>query len=383
MSETPQPPSQIFSSVEQLIDALRRGQMIILMDDEGRENEGDLVIAADFADAAAVNFMARFGRGLICLALTKARVDELALPMMAVRNGARNETAFTVSIEAREGITTGISAADRAHTIKLASNPQYSRDDLVSPGHVFPLVARDGGVLVRSGHTEAAVDLARLAGLTQAGVICEIMKDDGTMARLPDIAEFARQHHLLVGTIADLIAYRHERESLIERRQEFDFKDAVGGPYRAVIYASKYHYGEHMALVRGDISGDAPVMVRVHVLNVLDDMLGKGNEDIPGATLHAAMRRVGLAERGVIILLRHSQVTSLAELFSDRQEHSPSNKNHATPNNPSKQLRYYGIGAQILADLGVRKMILLTNSQPVLVGLEGFGLTVCGVEQLS
>ncbi|MDI9349865.1 MAG: 3,4-dihydroxy-2-butanone-4-phosphate synthase [Candidatus Symbiobacter sp.] len=378
------------SPTETLIDEIRQGRMVILMDDEGRENEGDLIIAADFADAAAINFMAKYGRGLICLPLTKKRVDELGLPMMAAHNRARHETAFTISIEARDGITTGISAADRARTIHLASHPQYDREHLVTPGHVFPLVARDGGVLVRAGHTEAAVDLARLAGLTPAAVICEIMKDDGTMARLPDLAEFADQHGLAIGTITDLIAWRHRRESLVERGQEFDFPDALGGAFRAVTYTSKYHYGEHMALVCGDIAGDAPVLVRVHALNILDDLLGTRQSAEPGAALHAAMRRVAAAGRGVIVLLRHSHATPLATLFAERQfalrpdaDAPPASPASPAPDQPAgKHLRYYGIGAQILADLGVRQMILLSNSQPVLVGLEGFGLAVVGAEQL-
>ena len=316
--------SSSISPIAELIAECAAGHMVILMDDEGRENEGDLVIPASFASAAAINFMAKYGRGLICLALTRSRVEELGLPLMAALNRSRHETAFTVSIEAREGISTGISAADRAKTISDAIDPNRGAGDIVSPGHVFPLVARDGGVLVRSGHTEAAVDLARLAGLNPAGVICEIMNDDGTMARLPDILKFATQHQLKVGTIADLIAHRRQSDSLIERTAVYPYDDGSGARFQAVVYRSKFGYGEHLALVMGGIEslgsvpGSDPVLVRVHHLNILNDVLAAENNH----SLRQAMQRITLEGRGVVVVIRESSHSSLGELFAARQNHS-------------------------------------------------------------
>ena len=367
------------SPIQELIAECAAGRMVILMDDEGRENEGDLVIPASFASAEAVNFMAKHGRGLICLALTRSRVAELGLPLMAAHNRSRHETAFTISIEAREGISTGISAADRARTISVATDPSFGAGDLVSPGHVFPLVARDGGVLVRSGHTEAAVDLARLAGLNPAGVICEIMNDDGTMARLPDILKFAAHHRLKVGTIADLIAHRRQSDSLIERTAVYPYDDGSGNQFQAVLYRSKFGYGEHLALVQGGLeslgaaAGTEPVLVRVHHLNILDDVLAARSSSSDHG-LRRAMEMITAEGRGVVVVIRESSHSTLGELFDARQ--------NRTPSPAGSELRYYGIGAQILVDLGVRQMRLLTHSQPMLVGLEGFGLEVSGFVNL-
>src|SRR5579871_3226059 len=266
--------SELVSPTETIIEEARNGRMFVLVDDEDRENEGDLVIPAQMATPEAINFMAKYGRGLICLAMTDERVRELGLPLMSPSNESRLRTAFTISIEAREGVTTGISAPDRARTIAVAIDPSRGRNDIVSPGHVFPLVAREGGVLVRSGHTEAAVDVARLAGLNPSGVICEIMNDDGTMARRPDLVRFAQLHGLKIATIADLIAYRRRHDRLVEKKLETDFDSRYGGRYRMHIYVNKVAYVEHVALVKGDIATPGPVLVRMHSLNVLDDVLG-------------------------------------------------------------------------------------------------------------
>src|SRR3954469_3975500 len=286
--------SQYLSSAEELIEEARNGRMFVLVDDEDRENEGDLVIPAQFATPEAVNFMARHARGLICLALTRHRVEQLGLPLMAQANGTRHQTAFTVSIEAREGVTTGISAADRSHTVAVAINPEMGRDDIVSPGHVFPLMARDGGTLVRAGHTEASVDIARLAGLNASGVICEIMNDDGTMARMPDLVAFAQHHGLKLGTIADLIAHRRRTERLVRGVTEGQIEHAIGGDWRLVVYTNTLEYAEHLALVRGDVSAPGPVHVRMHAANLLHDIVaGTGTQD-----LRDAMRMIDAAGRG-------------------------------------------------------------------------------------
>ena len=351
---------------EAIIEAAKAGRMFILVDDEQRENEGDLVIPAEMADAAAVNFMAKHGRGLICLSMTRERVEHLGLPFMARSNGTRHQTAFTVSIEAREGVTTGISAADRARTIEVAIDPAMNAGDIVSPGHVFPLMARDGGVLVRAGHTEAAVDVSRLAGLNPAGVICEIMNDDGTMARTPELIEFAARHDLLIGTIADLIAYRLRHDRLVEKSLESDFSSIHGGAWRMVIYTNRVNGAEHVALIKGDVGDGAPVLARVHGLQLLDDLLGDETHG-RGEELHQAMRMVAAEGRGVVLLLREPLPSSLSDRLRARLE------NRDEP----VVLRDYGVGAQILLDLGVRDMILLSNSQKTIAGLEeGYGLRV-------
>ncbi len=361
---------EILSSIDELIEDARQGRMFILVDDEDRENEGDLVIPADAATPEAINFMARFGRGLICLAMNRKRVEELGLPLMAQQNGTRHQTAFTVSIEAREGVSTGISAADRALTVATAIDPAKGRDDIVTPGHVFPLVARDGGVLVRVGHTEAAVDIARLAGRSPAGVICEIMNDDGTMARMPDLVKFAQTHGLKVGTIADLIEWRRRREKLVQPVTETTFESIHGGSFRLVVYRNTVAYAEHIALVKGDITQGGPVPVRMHAMSILDDVLGDSRSTHSG-DLQAAMRAIGEIGRGVIVLIREPSATSL----SDRLRLDPSKQ--------GGQLRDYGVGAQILLDLGVREMELLTNAPKTIVGLDGYGLTIVGHRPLT
>ncbi len=353
--------SEFISPTEELLEEARRGRMFILVDDEDRENEGDLVIPAQFATPDAINFMARYARGLICLSMTRARVDQLGLPLMAQSNGTRHQTAFTVSIEARDGVTTGISAADRARTVAVAINPEVGREHIVTPGHVFPLVAREGGTLVRAGHTEAAVDFARLAGLNPSGVICEIMNDDGSMARMPDLVAFAQHHGLKLGTIADLIAHRRRTEKLVRRVQEGEVEQAIGGTWRAIDYESTAAPGEHLALVKGDVSTDAPVLVRMHAASLFREIVsGRGLGD-----LHAAMRMIDAAGRGVVVLLRDPRPDALSIRLKR------GNTNAIAP-----EIRDYGIGAQILDDLGVKRIIRLSNNPRPLIGLEGYGLQV-------
>jgi 3,4-dihydroxy 2-butanone 4-phosphate synthase/GTP cyclohydrolase II len=353
-------------SIENLIDDARNGRMFILVDDEDRENEGDLVIPAQMATPDAVNFMAKYGRGLICLALTRERVEKLRLPLMAQANQSRHQTAFTVSIEAREGISTGISAPDRARTIAVAIDPDKGDTDIVSPGHVFPLVARDGGVLVRAGHTEAAVDIARMAGVIPAGVICEIMKDDGTMARLPDLERFAKEHSLNLGSIADLIAYRRRTETIIRRVAEMPFHSRFGGDFQMIVFENTLEGIEHVALVKGDLSTPGPVLTRMHALHVFTDVLGDDHEG-KGGELQSAMRMIGEEGRGVVVLLRESQRRKLADMVYARVNPQSAGGN---------PIRDYGIGAQILLDLGVKQMLLLSNSRPQAIGLDGYGLSV-------
>ncbi|WP_077146575.1 3,4-dihydroxy-2-butanone-4-phosphate synthase [Sphingopyxis sp. KK2] len=348
---------------EEIIAEARNGRMFILVDDEDRENEGDLVIPAQMATPDAVNFMATHGRGLICLTLTKARVDLLGLELMSRANGTRHETAFTTSIEAREGVTTGISAADRARTVSVAIDGAKGRDDIVTPGHVFPLIARDGGVLVRAGHTEASVDIARLAGLNPSGVICEIMNDDGSMARLDDLVPFARRHGLKIGTIADLIAYRHRNDRLVECVSDEPFESDYGGDWRLKSYRNKIDGSINMVLQKGAIDPAGVTLVRMHAVSLLDDLMGR-----PGAKkrrLQRSMDAIGEAGAGVIVMLMRPLPGS-AEADA------------TPPPSGGMDLRTYGIGAQILADLGVHAMELLTPSHNNLVGLEGYGLSVVG-----
>ncbi len=357
------------SSAAELIEEARAGRMFILVDNEDRENEGDLVIPAQFATPDAINFMARHARGLICLAMTRARVEKLGLPLMASENSTRHQTAFTVSIEAAEGVTTGISAHDRAHTIAVAINPELGRDSIVIPGHVFPLVAREGGTLVRAGHTEAAVDIARLAGLNAAGVICEIMNDDGTMARLPDLAAFAQHHNLKLGTIADLIGYRRRTEQLVKRVTEGTLHHAVGGDWKVAVYANTVEYAEHLVLTKGDLSLPVPALVRMHQVDLVSDWVGAAAW--PG--LQSAMRMIAAEGRGAIVLLRDPRPTALSERIAAL----------AADPRPRPVLRDYGIGAQILVDLGVHDMVLLSNTQRTVVGLEGYGLNIVERRALS
>ncbi len=360
---------EIVSPIEAIIDEARNGRMFVLVDDESRENEGDLVIPAQMATPEAINFMAKHGRGLICLAMTRERIEALGLPLMAHKNESRHETAFTVSIEARDGVTTGISAPDRARTIAVAIDPSKGAEDIVTPGHVFPLVARDGGVLVRAGHTEAAVDLARLAGLNPSGVICEIMNDDGTMARRDDLIAFAQRHGLKIATIADLIAYRRRYDRIVERTLAGSFESQHGGTFHMAVYVDKTSYAEHIALWKGDLSTEGPVLVRVHVLNLLDDVLGDRTSGKAGE-LDQVMRMINEAGRGVLVVLREPVPTTLSDAVRMRMGHEE--KHFA-------ELRDYGIGAQILLDLGVADMIVLSNTRRTIVGLDGYGLKV--VEQ--
>jgi 3,4-dihydroxy 2-butanone 4-phosphate synthase / GTP cyclohydrolase II len=361
------------SPIEDIIDDARNGRMFILVDDEERENEGDLVIPAQMATPDAINFMAKHGRGLICLALTAKRSTELGLELMSRSNRSRHETAFTVSIEAREGVTTGISAPDRARTISVALDPEKGADDIHSPGHVFPLVARDGGALVRTGHTEASVDVARLAGLNPSGVICEIMNEDGTMARLNDLIPFAQFHGLKIGSIADLIAYRLRHDRIVDRASEIVMHSRFGGEFKLHLFVNRIGNSEHVALVKGDITTEEPVLVRMHAANLLDDMLGDLDSGKAGE-LQAAMTMIGRAGRGVIVILREPERNYLSAQIAARIARA---RGEAV--GPRTQLRDYGIGAQILLDLGVQEMILLSNTKRTIVGLDGYGLKI--VEQ--
>lgn len=356
------------SSPEEIIDEARNGRMFILVDDEDRENEGDLVIPAQMATPDAINFMAKHGRGLICLAMTKERTDQLGLEPMARRNGTRMGTAFTVSIEAKEGVTTGISAADRARTVAVAIDAGNGPADLVSPGHVFPLVAREGGVLVRAGHTEAAVDVARLAGLNPSGVICEVMKDDGTMARLDDLVSFAQLHNLKIGTIRDLIAYRHRYDHLVERRAETSFTSRWGGDWRVITFWNKAASTEQIALLKGRVNADKPTLVRMHVLSPFGDLFGE--EGARGKLLERSMEIIGEEGAGVIVVINRPR----ADAFTMAVERKAGIRTEAD----MEELRDYGVGAMILTELGVEEMVLLTNTHHTLVGLDGYGLSIVG-----
>ncbi len=350
------------SGIEDILRDVRNGKPVIIVDDENRENEGDLVIAAQMATPENINFMAKYGRGLICLPMEQTMIDRLGLELMGRGNNTHHRTAFTVSIEAKEGVTTGISASDRAKTIQTAINSQSGPGDIATPGHVFPLRAREGGVLVRAGHTEAAVDLSRMAGFSGAGVICEIMNEDGSMARLRDLVAFANSHDLKIGSIADLIAWRRRNEKLVEKISEKDFESPYGDIFRFCIYANTINYAEHIALVRGnpDHFETKSVSVRMHALNIIDDVLmNKGN-----GILQRALNYIGKQEEGVIVIIREPDPTRLSRILNkDKMENSGT-------------LRDYGVGAQILKDLGIRKMKLLTNSPKTVIGLDGYGLEI-------
>jgi len=359
------------AQIEDVIEAARNGKMFILIDAEDRENEGDLVIPAQMCTPDAVNFMAKYGRGLICLALTQERAETLKIPMMTPVNGTPNQTAFTVSIEAKEGISTGISAHDRAHTISVAIDATKGPGDIVTPGHVFPLVARHGGALVRAGHTEASVDIARLAGLTPAGVICEIMNDDGTMARLPDLVKFAQHHNLKIGTIADLIAYRRKYDHFVKRRIEVPFESHNGGSWKMVVYVNELDYAEHIALVKGDITTPEPMLVRMHAINIFSDMLAWKN--YAHDTLGEAMRIIAERGRGVVVVLRQTRPTFVTDVLSRRIEDDIDRR----------RVKEYGVGAQILLDLGVKDMVLLTDTpEKKVVALDGYGLDIVGTHAI-
>lgn len=350
------------SSTEELIEEARNGRMFILVDDEDRENEGDLIVPAQMATPETIAFMAREGRGLICLAMEAPMIERLNLPLMGQQQ-TRMQTAFTVSIEAREGVTTGISAADRALTVQRAIAADARPDDIVTPGHVFPLRAREGGVLVRAGHTEAAVDISRLAGLRPAGVICEIMKDDGTMARLADLIPYAKAHGLKIGTIADLIAFRRAHEKIVERVSSRPVSSAWGDNYTLHVYHNTIDGTEHLALVKGAISSDTPQLVRVHVENTVTDLLG-----IDGpSSLTRSMQRIEAQGQGILVLIRDAKQQASVDTTTRPPE--------------------YGIGSQILSDLGVRDMIVLTSHQGKLAetatGLDAYGLRIAGYEDIN
>jgi 3,4-dihydroxy 2-butanone 4-phosphate synthase/GTP cyclohydrolase II len=361
------------SSPEELIDEARNGRMFILVDDEDRENEGDLVIPAQMATPDAINFMAKHGRGLICLALSKSRVEQLGLSLMSRHNGTRHETAFTTSIEARDGVTTGISAADRARTISVAIDAAKGPEHIVTPGHVFPLVAKDGGVLIRAGHTEAAVDVSRLAGLNPSGVICEIMKEDGTMARMDDLVAFAQFHGLKIGTIRDLIAYRLKKDHLVEQTAEATFESRWGGTWIAKTFLNKALGNEQIALVKGKVDPSTPTLVRMHALSLFSDTFGEANER--AGLLQGAMKMIGDEGAGVIVVINRPMPNALSNALNRR-----SGKGSVED---MEQLRDYGVGAQILSALGVHEMILLTNTHHTPVALGGYGLRIVGERPIT
>ncbi len=355
--------------IEEIIAEARNGRMYILVDDEDRENEGDLIVPAQMATPDAINFMARHGRGLICLSLARPRVEQLGLPLMSRSNRTRHETAFTVSIEAKEGVTTGISAADRARTIAVAIDAAKGPEALVTPGHVFPLVARDGGVLVRAGHTEAAVDVSRLAGLNPSGVICEIMNEDGTMARLDDLIPFARTHGLKIGTIRDLIAYRMRHDHLVRKIADVAIDSEHGGRWTAMTYANTADYAEHIVLQKGRIDPAKPTLVRVHVQSLFTDLFAEAGGR--SGLIPRAMEAIAAHGAGILIVIRDARPDAISEQMKAKGQGDPF------------QVRDYGVGAQILVDLGVSDMILLAGSHRSYVGLEGYGLKVIDERPLT
>lgn len=349
------------STIDEIIDDARNGRMFILVDDEDRENEGDLVIPGQMVTPNAINFMASFGRGLICLAMTAERVNTLGLQPMSSRNNAPLQTAFTVSIEARDGVSTGISAADRARTVITAIDAANGPDAIVTPGHIFPLTAREGGVLVRAGHTEAAVDISRLAGLNPSGVICEIMNDDGTMARLDDLIAFSRRHDLRIGTIRDLIAYRRKHDHLVEKEGEQEFSMPGGSTWRAISYRNRVDDVTHMVLLKGEVAPGQPTLIRMHSLSLFEDTLG-----CPGPRRNLLQRSIAAIEaegRGIVVLVRPPTTALHPERGRGDDE-------------ADIDMRTYGIGAQILADMDVHDLAVLTNGHLNLVALEGWGMSV-------
>ena len=374
MNEINKYETDYLSSIEEVLEDAKKGKMFILVDDEDRENEGDLCVLAEFANAEAINFMAKNGRGLICLALERQKVEALGLEMMQQRNISRLGTAFTVSIEASEGVTTGISAADRAKTIQVAINKNTMPHELSTPGHVFPLVARDGGTLIRAGHTEAIVDIANAAGMTPAGVICEILKDDGTMARMPDLITFSQLHGLKVATIADLISYRLKTESTVRRSIESNFPSQFGGDWRAIVYIDTISGVEHLALVMGNITSSESIPVRMHAVNFLGDLLGATNQDKNDVHLASAMKTISKIGKGAVVLLRDLSPTTIRDQLA------------TINNNTSKdswKFKNYGAGAQILVDLGLKNILLLTNNPKKPVALDSYGLKITGHQKLD
>ena len=369
---------KFISSIEEIITDLKNGKMVIMVDDEDRENEGDLIISAQKVDDKAINFMATHGRGLICLTLTENRVQELNLPLMSQNNDARDTTAFTISIEAKEGVTTGISAQDRAVTIHTAIDNDKSKDDIMSPGHVFPLVARDGGVLVRAGHTEASVDLSRLAGLVPAGVICEIMNDDGTMARIPDLIKFSEKHDIKIGKIVDLIAYRREKDNFLNKSYESTISLKSGEDFDIRIYESNFDKTEQIVLSKGNIDDGNPILVRVHVTDYFENLLGDyGSND---ESLRKSIKEISKEGRGILILVRDSGSSAISQLTALQDKDS---KDEKITQEEKSELRVFGMGAQILSELGVKKMILLTNTDWKFIGLEAYNIEIVETKLIS
>ena len=369
---------KFISSIEEIIEDLKEGKMVIMVDDENRENEGDLIIAAEKVDDKAINFMATHGRGLICLSLTERRVEELNLSLMSQNNESRDSTAFTISIEAKEGVTTGISAQDRAVTIHTAINNNKSKDDIMSPGHVFPLVARDGGVLVRAGHTEASVDLSRLAGFIPAGVICEIMNDDGTMARIPDLIKFSGKHNIKIGKIVDLIAYRRQKDNFLKKSYESEITLKSGEHFDIKIYESSFDKTEQIVLSKGKIDDGKPILVRVHVTDYFENLLGDyGSND---ESLRKSIKEISKENRGILILVRDSGSSAISQLVALQDENPKDDKNSQEERS---ELRIFGMGAQILSELGVKKMKLLTNTNWKFIGLEAYNIEIVETKLLS
>ena len=356
---------EALATPEEIIECARNGRMFILVDDEDRENEGDLVIPAQMATPDAINFMAKYGRGLICLALTRERTEALGLDMMTRNNRESMQTAFTVSIEAAEGVTTGISAADRARTVSVAIDGSRGAEDIVSPGHVFPLMARPGGVLVRAGHTEAAVDISRLAGLNPSGVICEIMNEDGTMARMKDLMAFAQLHNLKIGTIRDLIAYRRKHDHLVEKKAEAPFTSRWGGDWKAMTFFNTATGTEQVALVKGKVDPGKPTLVRMHALSAFTDVFGE--DGARGQMLSRSMEIIGEEGAGIVVVINRTMQGAFTRALQHKTGEAPRDM---------EELRDYGVGAQILTELGVEEMILLTNSHHSLVGLDAYGLSI-------
>ena len=356
--------SDAISPIEDIIADARAGKMYILVDHEDRENEGDLIIPAEFANADAINFMATYGRGLICLPMTAERIDGLGLPMMAVNNSSRHETAFTVSIEAREGVSTGISAGDRALTVATAINEQNTMAQIATPGHIFPLRAKRGGVLVRAGHTEASVDISRLAGLNPSAVICEIMNDDGTMSRLPELVEFGKKHGLKIGTISDLIKYRARNDNLVVETSRSTVSSEFGGDWEMILFTDQTHGVEHVVMIKGDITTPEPVLTRTHALHEATDVLGLGPKS--SKQLPRAMELIAEEGRGVVCLFRQ-----------------PRHALYAQDEDNVKTIKQIGIGAQMLSKLGVRELVLLTDSpRTKYVGLDAFDLSIVGTRPI-
>ena len=362
------------SSIEDVIKEASQGKIFILIDDENRENEGDLCVLGDFFNPNVINFMATHGRGLICLAITKQQSDKLGLSLMERRNESRYDTAFTQSIEATHGVTTGISASDRSITIKTAINEQNDESHITTPGHVFPIVARSGGTLIRAGHTEAVVDIAKICGLNPSGVICEIMKDNGEMARLPDLIKFAKKHNIKIGTIADLISYRRKNENLLVRTYEKPFNSSKTGSWRIIVYKSLIDEIEHLALIKGVVTSKDKTMVRVHSFNPIVDILEDLNVDGQNNLIFKAMKKIDINKSGIIIIINDSYKDFLSKKLKVDEEIDMKDK---------KSFRQYGVGAQILSDLGVKKMILLSNSKKKAIGLKGFDLSIVDWERLD